>query len=311
MASIGILFFILTVIIISSGNAGFINVKCKPESKGQFGQQSLLECVILTGKEVTEAKVRVVIWKKGDKTVLLLHNGKTMPEPGYSFAEPSWNESNMNVSLLITNTAVDHEGDYKCEVITDSGDDSSETTLRVTAKYSIPTIQSTPVKMTLNTDSVLTCESGGGYPKGQLRWFDVDNKEWTVSSKMEANLTENGLFHLSSKLSLLRGSIFSKYTCVVFNASGGKEFEATYELPSDPEKLDRFPTASKIVAPLVVIGSLITGLLMALLLYRRRSQQARRPSAAPLMSGHQEVCTHELDVEEGSDQETKYQDRLA
>lgn len=76
----------------------------------------------------------MVIWKKGDKTVLLLHNGKTTPEPGYSFAEPSWNESNMNVSLLITNTAVDHEGDYKCEVITDSGDDSSETTLRVTGE---------------------------------------------------------------------------------------------------------------------------------------------------------------------------------
>lgn len=42
---------------------------------------------------------------------------------------------------------------------------------------------------------------------------------------------------------------------------------------SDPEKSEGFPTASKIVAPLVVIGSLITGLLMALLLYRRRSQR--------------------------------------
>lgn len=98
------------------------------------------------------------------------------------------------------------------------------------AKYSAPTIKPSPETITLNTDGTLKCQSDGGYPKGQLRWFDEHNIEWTKSSEMMAEKTERSLFHLSSTLTLLRGSIFSKYTCVVFNASGGKEDEATFEI---------------------------------------------------------------------------------
>ncbi|XP_044044986.1 uncharacterized protein zgc:174863 isoform X2 [Siniperca chuatsi] len=308
MASTGILLFIFTVLYISAGNAkkDFINVQCKTENVGQYGQQSLLECVIQTGKDVTDAQILVVTWKKqGDEGPLLVFNrGVTKHQPGFSFAEPSWNNRNMNVSLLITSTAVVHKGVYTCVVMTDSGDGSKSTSLEVTAKYNVPTIQSTPKSITPNTDCTLTCESNGGYPKGQLRWFDQDNKDWTKSSKMETKLTESGLFHLSSKLSLLRGSVFSKYTCVVFNASGGKEDEATFEVLKEPETREGVPkgSASKIVAPLVVIGSLITGLLIALLFYRRRSKR-----------DHQGVCTNESDAEEGGHQEmdTKCRDSLA
>ncbi|XP_070777295.1 tyrosine-protein kinase-like otk isoform X2 [Enoplosus armatus] len=313
MASVGILLFTLTVIYISAGNAkqAFIKVHCKTENVVQCHQQSLLECVIHTGRDVTDAKILVITWKKeGDEEPLLLFNrGQTKQQKGYSFADPSWNDRNMNVSLLISNTAVEHKGVYTCMVMTDSGDDDSHTYLKVTAKYSVPTIQSIPGKMTLNTDGTLTCESDGGYPKGQLRWFDDHNTEWTGSSKMDVKQTESGLFHLSSKLNLMRGSIFSKYTCVVFNASGGKEDEATFEIPNTPEtqegkgqETEGLGRASKIVAPVVVIGSLIAGLLMALLFYRRRSQR-----------DHQVVCTNETDVEEGGDKamDIKWQDNLA
>lgn len=98
------------------------------------------------------------------------------------------------------------------------------------AKYSVPTINPSPEKMTQNTDGTLTCQSDGGYPEGILRWFDGDNMEWTKSSEMTVTKTEKGLFHLSSTLTLLRGSIFSKYTCVVFNASGDKEDEVMFEI---------------------------------------------------------------------------------
>lgn len=103
------------------------------------------------------------------------------------------------------------------------------------AKYSAPTIISKPEKITQNTDVTLMCNSKGGYPRGQLRWFDEHNVDWTKSAEMETNQTESGLFELTSALTLLRGSIFSKYTCVVFNASGCKVDELTFETQGLPE----------------------------------------------------------------------------
>ncbi|XP_039651862.1 CD276 antigen isoform X1 [Perca fluviatilis] len=306
MASMGILLF-FTAIYIRTGNtnAGFVNVECQAEKVGQYGQQSLLQCVVKTTQDLADLEIRVVTWTKEDRPLLVFHEGKNKPQPGYSFADPSWNDRNMNVSLLITNTAVEHEGVYKCTVITDSGDGKDSTSLKVTAKYNKPTIHSNPETVPLNTDVTLMCNSDGGYPKGQLRWFDENNTEWTKSSQMEAKQTESGLFNLSSKLSLLKGSIFTKYTCKVFNASGDKEEEATFEVQHastlETQKGVGSGSASKIVAPVVVIGSLIVGLLLALLIYRRRSQQARRHSTTPLMSDHRElpIC----DYDDGDHQE--------
>ncbi|XP_037621343.1 cell surface glycoprotein CD200 receptor 1 isoform X1 [Sebastes umbrosus] len=310
MASIGILLILTVYIYVSTGNAeaAFINVECKDEKVGQYGQQTLLECVVKTLQN--DVEIRVVTWKKKDqkdqRPLLLFNRGLPEPKPGYSFAEPSWNVRNMNVSLLITNTAVEHQGDYTCMVITDSGDGSSSISLKVTAKYNKPTLRSNPEKITPNADVTLTCESKGGYPKGELRWFDEHNK--TKNSQTEAKQTENGLFNLSSNLTLEHGSMGSKYTCRVFNASGGKEDEEVVVLPSlqrgvlDGRK--EVDSATKIAAPAFVIGSLIVGLLIVMLwYYRRRSQLARRLSTAPLMGNHRGVPTYEPDVEEGDLQE--------
>ncbi|XP_031144748.1 CD276 antigen homolog isoform X1 [Sander lucioperca] len=286
MASMGILLFFTAIYIRTRNtNAAYVNVECQTENVGQYGQQSLLQCVVKTSQDVVDPEIRVVLWKKEgvekqvkNNPLLLFNRGEIKLKPGYSFAEPSWNVRNMNVSLLITNTAVEQEGDYTCTVITNSGDSSSSTSLKVTAKYNKPTIHSNPETITVNTDVTLMCDSDGGYPKGQLRWFDENKTEWTKSSQMEAKLTESGLFHLSSKLSLLKGSIFTKYTCKVFNASGDKEEEATFEVQHAVtpgiQTGEGLGSASKI-APVVVIGSLIVGLLvlLALLIYRKRSQR--------------------------------------
>uniref|UniRef100_A0A3Q4FYT2 Ig-like domain-containing protein n=1 Tax=Neolamprologus brichardi TaxID=32507 RepID=A0A3Q4FYT2_NEOBR len=240
MASSGIIVFIFTVLCICAVKS----VECKAENVGHYGQQSLLECVVKTSSDVTDPNIRMVAWKKltspedeGD-LVLGFNRGKLdEPKRGYRFAEPSWNEKNMNVSLLITNTAVADNGDYKCIVITDSGDDSIVTTLKVQAKYSISTVYSIPKKIVPNTDSTLVCESHGGYPQGTIRWFDEENHEWTKSSEMEAKQSDDGLFQLTSRLPLLRASTFQKYICAVFNASGGREDEKTFEtnIPSSRE----------------------------------------------------------------------------
>ncbi|XP_020515593.2 uncharacterized protein [Labrus bergylta] len=167
-------------------------------------------------------------------------------------------------------------------------------------KYGVPTIQPQPQDIDLNTDGSLTCKSTG-YPKGRLSWFDKDNKPWLDQPEVEVLKTENGLFILSSTLKIQRGSAFSQYTCKVFNARGDEEAEKSFTVQDKPPsargleqgakdtKDSNRILATKIVAPVLVVGSLIVGLLL-LLLYNRRSQR-----------DHQVV----IHMEEGDDQETE------
>ncbi|XP_026160206.1 butyrophilin subfamily 2 member A2-like [Mastacembelus armatus] len=297
MASTGILCSIVFVILIRA-NAAFVKVQCMTESVGQYGQQSLLDCNVKHAEEVSDFKIRVVVWKKEgvDEPVLMFNKEEITSHPDFQFAEPSWNNRNMNVSLLITNTKVVDSGAYTCMVIGNTGDDMSDTNLKVTAKYKVPTISSIPEKITLNTGGSLICKSDGGYPKGEIRWFDEYNTDWTKSAKMEAKQTTSGLVQLSSELTLLQGSVFSKYICQVFNASGGKEAETTFNIPVTSEKHEgngeeKDTLSSKAVAPLVVIGSLIVGLLIVLLVCKRRSRRS-----------HQQVAKYEQDAEKGDRQ---------
>lgn len=290
MASSGIIAFIFTFLCINTVNSDggeFVKVEYKTANVGHYGQQSLLECVIKTSTVAKDATIRVVTWKKltypedeDGLPLVVFAKGELNKKSGYKFAEPSWDKTNMNVSLLITNTTVAHDGYYKCMVITDSGDDSMVTTLKVQARYSVPTVRSIPEKIIQNTDSTLVCESRGGYPNGTLRWFDEKGHEWTKSSEMEVTQSSDSLFQLTSRLSLLRGSTFPTYACIVFNASGGKEDGITIAIPIFGEyREDPRLVPSKIVAPLVVIGSLIVGLLCVLVLCRRRFQRGH--GAAP------------------------------
>uniref|UniRef100_A0AAQ4RFK3 Ig-like domain-containing protein n=1 Tax=Gasterosteus aculeatus aculeatus TaxID=481459 RepID=A0AAQ4RFK3_GASAC len=282
MASICVL-LILTVTIMSIGSAktgDFSTVHCQKETLGQYGGQSLLECVV---KTPPDTEIDSFTWKKDSRTLLSVTDRvTTVQAPGYLFVTPSsWNGTNMTVSLRIINTEVEHEGLYEVMVLTDRGVCKDSTTLHATAKYMKPTIHSNPEAMNL------TCKSDGGYPEGTLRWFG-GNEELTAS-QMKASQGENGLFQLSSTLSLREGSSVSTYTCRVFNASGGREQETLFPVP-DPktaekvegERRKELDPPTKVVAPVVVIGSLIVGLLIAVMLYIRRSQTARRQSTAPL-----------------------------
>ncbi|XP_051801466.1 uncharacterized protein zgc:174863 isoform X2 [Acanthochromis polyacanthus] len=303
MASSGTTFFILIAVWVAAGNAKnpFVKIECNTKN-GEYGHQSLLECVVKTTREVEGAVIRIVTWTKegAEQPLLFFNRGKLQQEPGYRFAEPSWNDNNMNISLLIAETKVADDGDYTCMVITDSGDDSSLTSLNVKATYRDPTVHSIPEKISEDANNDLICNADGGYPKGQLRWFDEHNEEWTKSAEMDVRKTDNGLFQLSSTLTLLKGSRFSKYTCVVFNATGGKEGSTTFEMPPISGGLGAsggLNHSSKIVAPVIVIGSLIVGLLLALLIYRRRSR-----------SDHQRGRAEEFDAEQGHLQKTEGED---
>nr|XP_057947563.1 CD276 antigen homolog [Doryrhamphus excisus]XP_057947564.1 CD276 antigen homolog [Doryrhamphus excisus] len=263
MTSAAILLWLLVVICASGQIAvtDFVKVECKTYNVGQYGQQSMLDCWIATSKEVKDPTVKVVVWRKAGHPVLVF-DVTIQTASRFSFAKPSWSHKNMNVSLLIANTSVADEGEYTCMVITDSGKHSSSTNLKVTAKYSTPIIHSTP-----KSQATLTCNSNGGYPKGRLGWFVGPNRQ-EKSTETNAKDAEDGLFNLSSNLTLLPGSESSEYTCVVFNGNDGKDDEATLQLKSHTERQGRGQDqpgtglATRIVAPLVVIGAIIIGLLL-------------------------------------------------
>lgn len=111
-------------------------MECEANNIGPHGRQSKLECVVRATKDVVNPQITAVIWKKvgAEEPVLLYIEGKTTQAPRFGFADPSWNNYSMDVSLLITNTVVTDEGAYKCSVVTDSGDSEEWTTLSVTGE---------------------------------------------------------------------------------------------------------------------------------------------------------------------------------
>lgn len=113
-------------------------------------------------------------------------------------------------------------------------------TLLSAAKYGAPTITSTPKEITFKSDGTLECRAGGGYPVGQIRWFDGEGKEKRADAPMLATPMDGGLFQLSSRLVLQKGSISSEYNCTVFNASGRREGEATYQPEPKTDGTSRF-----------------------------------------------------------------------
>lgn len=93
------------------------------------------------------------------------------------------------------------------------------------AKYNFPTLILEPE--TENAHQTLVCKSDGGYPQGQLRWFDQNKNKSTQDTVFEVKQAKSGLFELSSKLRLKKESI-TGYTCAVFSSNGTKVHEVTF-----------------------------------------------------------------------------------
>ncbi|XP_007569652.1 CD276 antigen homolog isoform X1 [Poecilia formosa] len=296
MASRAPLFLLVICFCCCSGHAkSFIKVVCDTTITGQVAHQSMLTCKVETTQEIPDLNIAVVVWKKpGDDQFLSAldrrPDKKNKFPPGYKVTL-----NDRTVSLVITDPKVKDEGVYSCLVMTDSGNAETTTHFKVTAKYEAPSVDSIDEKVVPNAHKSLICKATGGYPEGKLRWFDEKKTEWTKSAEPTiVNQTEDGLLEISSKLPLMKLSTSDEYTCVVYNASDGKEGSATIRTDDpdhDPSTQNPSKTSlSAIIAPVLVIGSLIVGLLLALLICRRRSQQKnRRPSTAPLMGTHDMV----------------------
>ncbi|KAM9491502.1 uncharacterized protein ACWYII_003682 isoform 3-T4 [Salvelinus alpinus] len=158
------LFVAIHLACIRAGNFSetFVELECKEEYHGVYGQQSLLECIV---KAVQNVTILTVTWKRvgGDAILLEYHKHENASALGYKFAMPSWNNKNMNVSLLLTNTKMADKGVYECMVRTDSGDATVTMSLSVTAMYKSPTMSSSPENcIKQNTDVTIFCNTTVG-----------------------------------------------------------------------------------------------------------------------------------------------------
>ncbi|XP_061766862.1 cell adhesion molecule 3 isoform X1 [Nerophis ophidion] len=242
MASAGILLWLLITICVSGQTTrtnSFVTVECKMDNVGKYGNQSMLNCGIVTAKEARDATVMMVTWKKDGVLLLGFEKPSKLNEsPRFSFTK-SWSMKNMNVSLLIANTSVADQGEYTCEVVTDRGRHETSANLSVAARYSQPTILYTPMDVSPKSQVTLTCSSEGGYPEGRLGWFLGPTRKEFGDSKTEVNVTRNGLFHLSSKLNVPPEMTASEYTCKVYNANGGEDDKATLISPKKSQRARR------------------------------------------------------------------------
>lgn len=103
------------------------------------------------------------------------------------------------------------------------------------ARYSKPVMSSIPKKDIREDMRVeIFCNASGGYPAGVIHWYDQYNTNWTRSADTDVVQTEDKLFNLTSKLTVLQASSDSLgYRCVVLNSNRQQEEVAEYNLPFD------------------------------------------------------------------------------
>ena len=73
--------------------------------------------------------------------------------------------------------------------------------------YKSPTMSSSPENcIKQNTDVTILCNSTGGHQKGLIWWFDEFGTNCTGSAELVAKKTDDTLFSLSSKLTVLKAT---------------------------------------------------------------------------------------------------------
>uniref|UniRef100_A0A671K208 Ig-like domain-containing protein n=1 Tax=Sinocyclocheilus anshuiensis TaxID=1608454 RepID=A0A671K208_9TELE len=155
--------------------------------------------------------------------------------------DPRFSLENLAVgpSLQISDTMFSDEGKYLYLVVTDSGVEEIQLSISVTAKCKDPITSTWPEYVTDGGPVSLYCNADG-YPAGFIHWFD----------------------HLDASSLILLSGLSVPFRCSVLNIKYVKDKESTLNDFSGSNKVS-------IAAGGMVIGSLIVGLLSALLFFRK------------------------------------------
>ncbi|XP_066522153.1 uncharacterized protein [Hoplias malabaricus] len=135
-------------------------------------------------------------------------------------------------SLLFTNITVSDEGEYEYELQTSRGVvKSTRFSLRVTAEYDPPVINSLPAEFENCDRPDLYCSTSGGYPAGGIHWFDSTGANLTESSTLEITERDDRLLIMSSKLTFnFMDLVKEPFRCVVLNSSFSEVGETSFML---------------------------------------------------------------------------------
>ncbi|XP_051986986.1 uncharacterized protein LOC127646991 isoform X2 [Xyrauchen texanus] len=241
---------------------------------GIVGQTTVIKCHIKYSGDIDVVGVALTNVKQ-DKPVFQ-HLIKKTPsgDPRFSLVNQE-----KDLSLQLSDTMFSDEGEYEYYVATNIGEKTAKLSISVTAKYKDPITSSLPENITDGGPVDLYCNATDGYPAGTIHWFDQSGTNWTINSILtKAIKDKNGSksVALSSKLTFKSiDSSLAPFRCVVLNSKYFQEGERTFQIMLKQE-FEKVPLGSKttnIVAGMMVIGSLIAGLLLALLICRRRGHQ--------------------------------------
>ncbi|KAF4080321.1 hypothetical protein AMELA_G00168980 [Ameiurus melas] len=256
---------------------GLFNMKCQP-AVGVIGQTTHISCSIEYFTDPKPISINtVVLTRSGEEKPCFIFQPYVNRVTGDSRFEF---KAENGPSLQLHNTVISDESKYTYFIQTNRGTDKVKFTISVTSKYSNPIITSMPEEVVDGEHADLYCNASGGYPAGTIHWFDQSNTNWTKSTTLQSTQGNDGLFTLSSKLSFQKiNRACAPYRCVVLNNKYEEEGENTFHLERKDIPLHT-PAGDSIVknsiAPLVLIGSLIVGLLIVRLLKRSCDSQLKR-----------------------------------
>ncbi|MBN3279276.1 BT1A1 protein, partial [Polyodon spathula] len=154
------------------------------------------ESILLHCRAVSEEIMKLFYfqWLRPPKTILYNFSNRTK-EPLHfprTTLVKTMVKQEFEVSLTINQLKPSDEGDYTCKVKTSHGMRFKNVTVELEAPYS----DSSPDCMTKVKE--LTCVFSGGYPKGEIHWFDEQGNNVTNQASNSYNETGEGLFNISS-----------------------------------------------------------------------------------------------------------------
>ncbi|KAG9350462.1 hypothetical protein JZ751_026825 [Albula glossodonta] len=270
-----------TTFVCAESDDKLVSLNCQSENHGVFGQNTLLKCSATC--KTQEMEIVSLVWRRaGQRKPLVIHSKgreESRTEDRFQLTQKQWTGTDIDVSFLIKHTKRTDEGQYECILVTDSGEDKAVISLKVTANYAKPEMNSIPEKDIKDDDKVtIFCNASGGFPKGMIHWFDQIGTNWTRSAELTEVETQDKLISLFSKFTLRASSSFTVYKCSVLNNKGEEEDSAEFILQFKQQQLgtgtpEDDKNTKAIVAVSVVIGALVVGLLVLVLVRQWRSRR--------------------------------------
>ncbi|XP_057193775.1 uncharacterized protein zgc:174863 isoform X1 [Triplophysa rosa] len=254
-----------------------LKLECDP-AVGIAAHTTVITCNFRDNKDV---KISAVSLRKvGQNESIFRHLIAKQQELG----DPRFSLENRTEgpSLKINDTMFSDAGVYEYDVVTNRGQASGKFSLSVTAKYKDPIVSAWPQNVTEGGPLDLYCNATEGYPAGTIHWFDRYGTNWTINSI----LTKTTKDTYSSKSVALSGKLTFKsidlslapFRCIVLNnkyiQEGEKTIQITPAKQNSEEMQESRSNKTNIIAGVMVIGSLIAGLLFALLFFRKGKEQS-------------------------------------